>query len=120
MPRSLKPKPCGCGCGDMTKGGDFIPGHDAKLLSSILQQVGGLKALKQLVESMTGKQIDLAESDRARSKMAASQKPVCPECGHEFKGGTWSGIDAHWKAKHNHIMSYEEAWPMIQSGEYSR
>ena len=26
-----KPKKCGCGCGGMTKGGQFLPGHDAKL-----------------------------------------------------------------------------------------
>lgn len=24
------PQPCGCGCGGMTKGGRFLPGHDAR------------------------------------------------------------------------------------------
>jgi hypothetical protein len=43
---------------------------------------------------------------------------VCPECGHEFQGDGWGGIDAHWRAKHAHIMSYEEAWPLISAGEY--
>lgn len=36
-----EPKPCGCGCKDeegnacMTKGGSFLPGHDAKYYASI-------------------------------------------------------------------------------------
>jgi hypothetical protein len=45
---------------------------------------------------------------------------VCPECGHEFKGNGFDGIDAHWRAKHEDVMPYEEAWPLIQSGEYER
>ena len=42
---------------------------------------------------------------------------VCPECDHVFQGNGWDGIDAHWKAKHGQIMPYNEAWPLIQSGE---
>jgi hypothetical protein len=42
---------------------------------------------------------------------------VCPECGHIFQGNGWDGIDQHWRYKHKH-MSYEEAWPLIQSGTY--
>ena len=41
---------------------------------------------------------------------------ACPECGYVFRGGTWGGIDAHWKADHNHIMPYKEAWPIIKAG----
>jgi len=43
---------------------------------------------------------------------------ICPECSHEFQGNGWDGIDAHWRAKHGHIMSYEEAWPLISAGTY--
>jgi hypothetical protein len=43
---------------------------------------------------------------------------VCPECGHEFQGNGWDGIDGHWRAKHAHIISYEEAWPLISAGQY--
>ncbi|WP_411839938.1 DUF6998 domain-containing protein [Paracoccus sp. ME4] len=46
-----------------------------------------------------------------------AQGPFCPECGHEFRG-TWGGIDAHWKSRHDHIMPYEEAWPLLRSGRY--
>jgi len=42
---------------------------------------------------------------------------ICPECDHEFPHG-WDGIDSHWRSKHNHIMRYEEAWPLLDSGQY--
>jgi len=44
---------------------------------------------------------------------------VCPECGHRFKGDGFGGIDAHWRAKHDDVMPYEEAWPLIKSNSYS-
>jgi hypothetical protein len=43
---------------------------------------------------------------------------VCPECGHTFRGNGWDGLDAHWKAKHEAVMSYALAWPLIQSNRY--
>lgn len=119
MPRKMIPKPCGCGCGTMTKGGQFIPGHDAKLMSAIIQSVGGLVELKELVESVIREDIVLVETGRDKTRQKVSTgKYVCPECGHQFKGGTWGGIDAHWKSKHAHIMPYEEAWELIRNGEY--
>jgi len=51
--------------------------------------------------------------------MTQAQK-VCPECGHEFQGNRWDGIDAHWRAKHDHTMRYDEAWPLISTGKYRR
>ena len=57
MPRAIRPRECGCGCGGMTKGGDFIPGHDSKLMSAIVEAVGGTKALHALVEKTTGTKI---------------------------------------------------------------
>ncbi len=40
---------------------------------------------------------------------------ICPVCGHVFQGNGWDGIDAHWRAKHEHIMSYEEFWVCLCS-----
>lgn len=34
----------------------------------------------------------------------------CPVCGHVFMGDGWTGIDAHWKAKHENVMPYELFW----------
>ena len=43
---------------------------------------------------------------------------ICPECGHRFKGNRYDGIDAHWRAKHEHLMPYAIAWPLIRTGSY--
>jgi hypothetical protein len=45
---------------------------------------------------------------------------ICPECDHQFKENGFDGIDAHWRAKHEHLMPYSEAWPLIRSGAYPR
>jgi hypothetical protein len=42
----------------------------------------------------------------------------CPECGHAFRGNGWDGIDAHWRARHERTMPYEEAWPHIEASTY--
>ncbi len=44
----------------------------------------------------------------------------CPECGHVFQGNGWDGIDAHWRSKHENIMPYEDAWPMLREDKYRR
>lgn len=54
----------------------------------------------------------LVNDDRADRK-------VCPECGHVFQGNGWDGIDAHWRSKHEDIMPYERAWPLLRDGAYS-
>lgn len=48
----------------------------------------------------------------------APAKKVCPECGHVFKGNGWDGIDAHWRSKHEDVMPYEEAWPLLRDERY--
>jgi len=48
-----------------------------------------------------------------------SGQKACPECGHQFQGNGWDGIDAHWKSPrvgHEHVMPYKEAWPIIRAG----
>ena len=45
---------------------------------------------------------------------------VCPECRYQFRGSGFDGIDAHWRAKHERLMPYKQAWPLIQSGTYRR
>jgi transposase len=43
---------------------------------------------------------------------------TCPECGYVFRGNGFDGIDAHWRAKHEYIMPYRQAWPLIKAGTY--
>ena len=45
---------------------------------------------------------------------------VCPECGHRFQGQGWEGIDAHWRARHEDVMSFEQAWELLRAGNYDR
>jgi len=47
-----------------------------------------------------------------------SSENVCPECGYKFKGNGFDGIDAHWRARHEDVMPYEDAWPLIKTGSY--
>ena len=47
-----------------------------------------------------------------------TKRKVCPECGHVFKGNGWDGIDAHWRAKHEHVKRYVEAWPLLSADKY--
>jgi hypothetical protein len=42
MARAKFPKACGCGCGGMTKGGAYLPGHDSKHKSRLLQEADGI------------------------------------------------------------------------------
>lgn len=52
--------------------------------------------------------------------LGRDQRRVCPECGHLFRGSGWDGIDSHWRARHESIMPYAEAWPLIKAGVYRR
>lgn len=41
-------------------------------------------------------------------RLDAELPRIFPECAHAFRG--WDGIDAHWRSKHEHFMSYERFW----------
>jgi hypothetical protein len=45
---------------------------------------------------------------------------ICPECGHVFKGNGWDGIDAHWRAKHENLMPYQQFWEGLCSTHKGR
>lgn len=48
-PRKPKePKICGCGCGNATRGGRFIPGHDARLHGWALRVTRGIVKLEDI------------------------------------------------------------------------
>ena len=61
---------------------------------------------------------DEAKFNAALGKVARHKPNVCPECGHVFQGSGWDGVDARWKAKHEDVMPYAEAWPLIKGGAY--
>ncbi len=81
------------------------------------------KSKTDLLERVgSGPDIHIGDNPFYLAQLISGQKLVeaktCPECGHVFKGNGWDGIDAHWRAKHEDIMSYEQAWPLLQAGKY--
>lgn len=50
---------CTCGCGEHTKGGNWLPGHDQKLLAAIASAVGGLEILRVIAEKHMGHEINV-------------------------------------------------------------
>lgn len=71
------PSLCLCGCGDMTGGGRFLPGHDAKLKGSLIRAVREARkdgngkaeqtAVSRLEELGWAKFVPDAEADAARA-----------------------------------------------------
>lgn len=57
MPRKKTPKQCECGCKQMTAGGDFKPGHDAKTLAAIVAEYGSVLELKKEIERILNRPI---------------------------------------------------------------
>lgn len=72
MPKAKKarpPKECGCGCGNMTKGGNFIPGHDARLHGWALRVERGVVKLADIPDG---------ERQAVAKLMAAGKKVASP------------------------------------------
>jgi len=66
---------------------------------------------------VTSRFLDLPSRGRP-TEHSDREKRLCPECDHVFQGNRWDGIDSHWRSKHEHIMPYERAWPLIEAGDY--
>ena len=53
-----EPRICACGCGQPTIGGArFVTGHDRRLEVAILNEVGGVEKLRDIVEKAIGRRI---------------------------------------------------------------
>lgn len=45
-----------------------------------------------------------------RKRIPSAWVRQCPECAQVFQGRGWSGVESHWKARHEDLMSYEDFW----------
>lgn len=65
------PRECGCGCGEMTGGGIFRPGHDARHKGNLLRRIdeGGADGEAALEE--LAKHPNLYDIDHARSRLGS-------------------------------------------------
>lgn len=66
--KARTPKPCACGCGLWTRGGNFRPGHDAKVLSRMLAEQRAPKVQDETPETDTV--IDLGVRELAQDEQA--------------------------------------------------
>ncbi len=51
---------CLCGCGEpVSRKQKFRPGHDQRLRVALEQEIGGLEAMKELVEEHLGREVSV-------------------------------------------------------------
>lgn len=62
MPRRAIAKSCACGCGKMTKGGDFLPGHDQRLWGALVREVGSAEGVRTIVEKHLKRRIEVEKA----------------------------------------------------------
>lgn len=65
---------CECGCGENPTRGNFCPGHDQRLRSLLEKRVGGLIALRTLVESAERLATNEISSEEHASKVRSILK----------------------------------------------
>ena len=58
--RRSKLKLCDCGCGGYPRGGDYMPGHEMYIFRALVDHVGNVRNLREVVEQYTGKAIDMS------------------------------------------------------------
>lgn len=97
----------------------------AEVFSKSLGGITGCKA--DIARTVRDRSIASTQSELRGTKDMSIRPPkrqdskgqrVCPECGYRFKGDGFEGIDAHWRARHEELMPYSQAWPLIESGGY--
>ena len=64
--------PCECGCGEESSTGSFCPGHDQRLRASLERRVGGLLALRSLVDAVE----NFAASKSSAEELAETVREV--------------------------------------------
>jgi hypothetical protein len=61
MPRRVVGRECQCGCEGVTRGGEFLPGHDQRLYAAIVKEVGGVVELRRIVEKALNVRINVRQ-----------------------------------------------------------
>jgi len=77
--RRSKLKLCDCGCGGYPRGGDYMPGHEMYVFKALLDHVGSVRNLREVVEQYTGKALDMSAinaSARTCNFQSANEKTV--------------------------------------------
>ena len=72
-------KLCDCGCGGYPRGGDYMPGHEMNVFRALVDHVGSVRNLCEVVEQYTGKALDLSTTEasgRSRNFQSTKDKVV--------------------------------------------
>lgn len=76
----LPPRRCVCSCGEMTKGGEFLPGHDARYKSALIREVkagGNDEARAELERRGWTKFLDKSlNNDRVQAERRSGIRPA--------------------------------------------
>ena len=78
-PRRAKLKLCDCGCGGYPRGGDYMPGHEMHVFRALVDHVGSVRNLREVVEQYTGKAVDMsaiAASSRAHDYPSTKARTI--------------------------------------------
>jgi len=61
MARKYRPKLklCDCCCGGYPRGADYMPGHEVRIYSALIDHVGSLRNLREVIELYTGKPVNM-------------------------------------------------------------
>lgn len=53
-----------------------------------------------------------------RTQDSHKQVSHCPECGGEFTPSQRDSIEPHWRAEHEDVMPFRQAWPLLRDSIY--
>ncbi len=67
---------CECGCDGVSARGAFLPGHDQKLRTELEHRVGGLAAMRSLVESAEAFAVGRLTADGLAAAVAVILRPA--------------------------------------------
>jgi hypothetical protein len=96
-----EPQSCGCGCGGMTKGGRFLPGHDARMHGQAKKDnmAAAISHARKITPVDTGV---VRETAYRRPKPSTGNGPPCllnPEHGRLLK---IQGVQNYWCPHSDH------------------
>lgn len=86
--RTQAGRDCECGCGGTTRGGRFLPGHDAKLKGALLRQAfaeGGNGAAMAELTRRDWAHFYAAFADNETKRASAGNGPRCTICGRPIR-----------------------------------
>ena len=73
------------------------------------------RPLGWIADAITAGNAELREGEKHSNK--GTKVCPAPNCGKEFRGNGWDGIDAHWRSAHRDICSYKNLWQLLQNIE---